>query len=65
MKIDKNKSVIEFKRELIEKYDKKIVNAPGHLASALTTFQYISLFIKDNISIEEEENIIITTHQHL
>ena len=58
MKFDKNKNVEEFKQELIEKYDVKSVNASGHMATALTTFQYISLFIPDGISPEEEENII-------
>jgi hypothetical protein len=58
MKIDKSKSSSEFKQELIEKYDVKSVNASGHLATALTTFQYISLFIPDGLSPEQEENII-------
>jgi hypothetical protein len=58
MKIDNNKSSIEFKQELIEKYDVKSVNASGHLAIALTTFQYISLFIPDGLSWDQEENII-------
>jgi len=56
--MDKNVTSSEFRRELVDKYGEKYINASGYKACALMVVQHQMLKIKDGLSISDEEDLI-------